>query len=86
MWEQALQEQREAERELEAVRRRGPRERIFELLPEVHAARVRADLLLADAVKVKCTYRGGAITIATLTSVESPADQEEPRTSGSASL
>jgi hypothetical protein len=81
IWEQALREQREAERELETVRRRGPSERIHELLPEVRAARLRADLLLADAVKVKCTYRDAAITAVTLTSVDAhPEQQEEPGT------
>jgi hypothetical protein len=57
MWEQALREQRSAEDELKAARRSGPPPRVFELLPQVDALRTRADLLLAEAVKVKCTFR-----------------------------
>jgi hypothetical protein len=57
MWEAALREQRQAEDQLELARQRGPHPRVTELLTHVEALRTRADLLLAEAVKVKCTFR-----------------------------
>jgi len=63
-WQQALAEQREAERELDAVCRHGPRQRAFELLAYVRALRIRADLWLAKAVEVKCKFRHDATTVA----------------------
>jgi hypothetical protein len=36
--------------------------RARELLPQVHALTTRADLLLAEAVKVKCTFRDDTTT------------------------
>jgi hypothetical protein len=57
VWESALREQRAAERQLQSARSERARSRVQELLPQVHALTTRADLLLADAVKVKCTFR-----------------------------
>lgn len=62
LWEQALQEQRDAERKLQEARRRR-RPRIYALLNQVEVLRMRADLLLADAVKVKCTFRDAGNTV-----------------------
>ena len=57
LWERALQDQREAERGLQNARSERARSRVQELLPQVHALTTRADLLLAEAVRVKCTFR-----------------------------
>jgi hypothetical protein len=57
LWAQALSEQRLAEEELEAARRRRRNELVIELIPQLHELRTRADLLLAEAVKVKCAFR-----------------------------
>jgi hypothetical protein len=57
LWEQALREQRQAEEQLQNARQRRARARVRELLAQVHALTTRADLLLAEAVKVKCTFR-----------------------------
>lgn len=59
LWEQALREQQDAEQRLERARHKGPRERVFALMSEVEALRTRADLLLAEAVRVKCLLRDG---------------------------
>jgi hypothetical protein len=56
MWEKALREQLDAEKALDAVRRRKRLRRVFELMPQVQALRTRADLLLAEAVKVKLSF------------------------------
>lgn len=55
-WEQALGEQRRAEEELDAARQRRRPKRVIELMPVLRALRTRADLLLAEAVKVKCSF------------------------------
>jgi hypothetical protein len=57
LWEHALAEQREAEAELDNARSKRLRKRVRELLPQVSALRTRADLLLAEAIKVKCAFR-----------------------------
>jgi hypothetical protein len=57
MWESALREQRAAEDELKQARTAGPRHRVFELRSRIEALRTEADLLLAQAVNVKCTFR-----------------------------
>jgi hypothetical protein len=57
LWEQALREQREVEMQLQEARKARARSRVQELLPQVHALTTRADLLLARAVNVKCTFR-----------------------------
>lgn len=59
LWEQALRAQQDAELRLERARHKGPRERVFALMSEVEALRTRADLLLAEAVRVKCSFRDG---------------------------
>jgi len=57
VWEGALQDQRDAERRLsEAGQLQQPKD-LYELLHEVECLQTRADLLLAQAVKVKCAYR-----------------------------
>jgi hypothetical protein len=61
LWEQALQEQRQAEEQLQNARDKGAWARTRELLPQVHALSTRADLLLAEAVKVKCMFRDHTI-------------------------
>jgi hypothetical protein len=62
LWEEALQEQRETEEQLQKARDKGAWARARELLPQVHALTTRADLLLAEAVKVKCTFRDHKLT------------------------
>ena len=59
LWQQALQEQRDAEDKLERARRKGPRAGVFALKSQVEALRIRADLLLAEAVQVQCRFRDG---------------------------
>jgi hypothetical protein len=56
LWQQALREQRQAEEELDAARRKRRPKRVIELMPVLQALRTRADLLLAEAVKVKCSF------------------------------
>lgn len=56
LWEQALREQRRAEADLNEARRRRRPKRVIELMPVLQALRRRADLLLAEAVKVKCSF------------------------------
>jgi hypothetical protein len=56
LWERALQAQHIAERELQLARSKRARSRVRELIPEVHALTTRADLLLAEAVKLKHTF------------------------------
>lgn len=70
MWEAALQQHRKAERQLESARRTGPRGRVIALLPQVEALRTKADLLLAEAVKVKCSFRDDRIVMAWFTSAQ----------------
>jgi len=60
-WQAALNEQREAERQLQQVRRRGPRAQAAQLLHRVDRLRTRADLLLAEAVGVMCAVRDGRV-------------------------
>jgi hypothetical protein len=59
LWEQALQEQRNAERRLEQARRKGPRLQVVALTSQVESLRIRADLLLAEAVQAQCEFRHG---------------------------
>jgi len=60
-WQSALNDQREAERHLNEVRRRGPRSHAVQLLSRVDRLRTRADLLLAEAVGVMCAFRDGRV-------------------------
>ena len=55
-WEQALREQREAEEQLNAARQKRQPQRVLDLMPQVEALRLRADLLLAEAVMAKCEF------------------------------
>jgi hypothetical protein len=71
LWEEALREQRQAERELEMARKNGRRRRVVELIPQVQALTTRADLLLAEAVHVKCTFRDDSIATAWVSSTQS---------------
>jgi hypothetical protein len=57
LWEQALREQRLLEEVVTAARATQQMARVIELAPEVRALRTRADLLLAEAVNVKCMFR-----------------------------
>jgi hypothetical protein len=57
LWEQALREQQDTEEQLMAAYDERRYQRALALLPEAKALRTRADLLLAEAVKVKCTFR-----------------------------
>lgn len=59
LWEQALQEQRGLERELDAARVAWQSGEFFALVREVDTLRTRSDLLLAEAVKVKLLFRDG---------------------------
>jgi hypothetical protein len=56
-WEKALREQQDAETQLAAAYRSGRPHDCHELLNHVEALRTRADLLLAEAVEVKCSLR-----------------------------
>ena len=59
LWERALRDQRDAESQLEAASLlRNPRE-MHELRYVVASLRTRADLLLAEAVRVMCAFRDG---------------------------
>ena len=71
LWEQALREQSQAERELGIARRKGLRRRVVELMPQVETLTTRADLLLADAVHVKCTFRDDAFATVWVSSTQS---------------
>lgn len=62
LWEQALREQREAEDQLDCARQAGIPARTLELLTQLVQLSERADLLLAEAVKVKCTFRDFTVT------------------------
>ncbi len=77
IWEAALEQHREvAARQLDLARRKGPRGRVIALIPQVEALRTKADLLLAEAVKVKCTFRDDRIMMAWFTS-EQPLEVAE---------
>lgn len=56
-WDAALLAQRMAERALEAAMPTASPDELAALLRQVRALRTRADLMLADAVQLKCTYR-----------------------------
>jgi hypothetical protein len=70
-WEQALRLQRELEEQLQEARQKGHNDRILDLMPEVRALRTRADLLLAEAVKVKCEFRDERFLTAWVSSTQS---------------
>jgi hypothetical protein len=55
-WELALNEQRAAERQLEAARRSRKPHSIYPLHAQVVALRHRADMLLAKAVETKLLF------------------------------
>lgn len=57
MWQRALREQRDAEALLAAARKKQNHHLILELMPKVAFLRTKADLLLADAVKIMCLWR-----------------------------
>lgn len=57
LWQEALRDQREAEQIIDAAYAIGQAARVLELLPQVRVLRTRADLLLAQAVKIKCVFR-----------------------------
>jgi hypothetical protein len=57
LWEQALREQRDAEIKLAAARRAKRGKELYKLLNQVEALRNRADLLVAQAVEVKRSFR-----------------------------
>jgi hypothetical protein len=61
LWQGALQEQHQAEEELQQARHERQRSRVRELLPQVHALATRSDLLLAEAVRIKCMFRARAV-------------------------
>lgn len=69
-WELALQAQRAAEQQLHAAVRTASPEQVAQLLDWVRTLRTRADLMLADAVQLKCSYRN---TQATALEPEPPA-------------
>lgn len=56
LWENALQSQRQLEKRLRERDGHAPVE-LLQLLRQLREFRTRADLLLAAAVRVKCTYR-----------------------------
>jgi hypothetical protein len=57
LWERALQEQRAAEERLGAARSTVAGPAVMELVEQVQVLRTKADLLLAEATRVKCQYR-----------------------------
>ena len=69
VWERALQEQRDAEWELERARVTFGWIRIPSLRSQVEALRTCADLLLASAVRTKCMYRDGRVSSETRTTI-----------------
>ena len=56
-WDVALLAQRMAERQLEVALPTASPEELTKLLHQVRTLRRRADLMLADAVQLKCSYR-----------------------------
>lgn len=78
LWEHALVEQREAERDLDRARDKGQTKRVLELMPQVQALRTRADLLLAEAIKIKCTFRDDSMVTAWVSSTQPSAFEEQP--------
>ncbi|HEY0887244.1 MAG TPA: hypothetical protein VGE20_18265 [Ramlibacter sp.] len=56
-WDEAMLAQRMAERALEAAMPTASPDELAALLEQVRALRSRADLMLADAVQLKCSYR-----------------------------
>lgn len=56
-WDEALLAQRSAERQLEVALPTASPEELAAMLRHVRALRTRADLMLADAVQLKCSYR-----------------------------
>jgi hypothetical protein len=57
LWERALQEQRAAEQQVHAMHMALPTPELVALAEHAHLLRTRADLLLAEAVRVKSHYR-----------------------------
>lgn len=77
-WQRALQEQREAEAALEAARKKRKHALIIELMPKIDLLRTKADLLLADAVKLMCLLRDGALASDWLiTAPDAPPDGDD---------
>jgi hypothetical protein len=56
LWERAMQEQREAEDRLLASRVTAAGSALMELVEQVQQSRTKADLLLAEAARVKSQY------------------------------
>ena len=56
LWEKALKDQRDAERQLAAAKSTRRLDHYRRLLRQVDALRIRAALLLAHAVEVKCAF------------------------------
>jgi hypothetical protein len=85
LWEQALQEQHTAERHLEQARRKGPRLHVAALTSQVEALRVRAALLLAEAVQAQCDFRHGGPVDDEMTSTRMDlVEEREPSEHGTA--
>jgi hypothetical protein len=57
LWERALQEQREAEERLILARATVAGPALMEMVEQVQELRTKADLLLANAARVKAQYR-----------------------------
>jgi GAF domain-containing protein len=74
VWQAARAEQIEVERQLEDVRRHGPRAKLIELLVLLEKVEVRAALLLAHAVKVRLACEDGNSDHTTSTLMGLPAD------------
>ena len=77
LWEQSLRKQREAEEEFDEARRRRRPQRVIELMPQLQALRTRTDLLLANAVKVKCSFTDQKFVRAWASSTQPGALQDE---------
>lgn len=60
-WQHALEEQRRAEAALDAATKARRHALIMELMPKVDLLQTKADLLLADTVKLMCLMRDGAL-------------------------
>jgi GAF domain-containing protein len=74
IWQAARSEQIDVERQLERVRRHGPRAKLAELLVLLEKVEVRAALLLAHAVKVRLACDDGNSDHLTSTLMGLPSD------------
>ena len=68
-----MREQRQAEEQLDAARQRRQPQRVLDLMPQVDALRLRADLLLAEAVIAMCEFADQRFVTAWVSSTQAHA-------------